>query len=223
VVRKQVPEWARRIDLDRFWRVAAPVAAVALAVDGLLLASTFLPGDPPLPDGLAYALFCIMFPVHIGTVLSMIQVGDGRRTPLRHTVLFGALSRAERAVLSGIVGACALLAALSFLGSDGQAEQHDGRYYLSDHGTLTEVSHEEYAEQRKLGQRASIAIPAVFCAVGVGVGIGYRRRARQAPPLPDPQPGSPLPTGPGSSTSAPWPEPRFPADLGDPPAPWPPA
>ena len=201
-----MPAWIESIPLDRVWAVALPAAAVSFAVSGVVVALSFLPGDPLVPDGLVFLLFFGVFPVHLGSVVTMVRFQDGRRWFRGgERALHRALSPWQRVATSVAFGACWLLVLLSFFQIDGQAERHDGRYYLSNHGDLTEVGRDEYIEQRKLQQRAFSAGPAGFYVVAIGAGLGYRRRQLLAPP-PGPHPFDGSPPDPDvGSPSGPYP------------------
>jgi hypothetical protein len=181
--------WIDGLDLDAYWRFVLPLAAGGLAASCVIVATTFLPGDPPAPDGIEFLLFPIVLAGGFGTVASEQQLRrDGRRLGGWPSALFLALPKAQRVALLALIVVSLVIVGLSFVRLRGQPEQHGDRYYLNYQGELTAVTRETYIEQRKFNLRVFAGGPGVFCAVAVGAGLGHRRRYLVAPP-PDPWPG----------------------------------
>jgi hypothetical protein len=187
--------WIDGLDLDAYWRFVLPLAASGLAASCLVVSTTFLPGNPPAPDGIGFLLFPIVLAGGFGNVASERQLHrDGREFGGWPSALFLALPRVQRVVLLALVVVGLVIVGLSFVRLQGQPEQHGDRYYLNYRGALTVVTREEYIEQRKFHLRVFAGGPGLLCAVAVGAGLGHRRR--DAPP-PDP----------------PWPGPDFDPDV----------
>ena len=189
VARRGLEAWIDGLDLDAYWRFVLPPAAGGLAASCLIVATTFLPGDPPAPDGIGFLLFPIVLAGGFGIVVSEQQLRrDGRELDGWPSALFIALPRVQRVVLLALVVVGLIIVGLSFVRLRGQPEQHGDRYYLDDRGELTAVTREEYIDQRKFNLRVFAGGPGVFCAVAVGAALGHRRRDLLAP-TPDPWSG----------------------------------
>jgi hypothetical protein len=200
------PSWTEQVDLDRYWTYGIPIAACGLAVGALSVVATSLPGEFVIPDGIVLLLFLVAVPVHVGTVASARQIRRGVYD-VGHwpNALFGALPWVQRLVLLTAIGAGVVIVVLSIGLSRGAVERHGDRYLLRvKSNPPTEISRDEYVEQRKQLPRTFGATSTVFCTVAVGAGLGYRRRQALAPP-PDPWPGPDLRPGPGSFPPARWP------------------
>lgn len=207
-----------RIDLALFWRVMLPIEGVCVAASTLVVASTFLPGEPVADAVVGVAVFpCTLIGI-LGTIASERRLRrSGDELEAWPSALFRFMPRWQRLGLSALIAAGLVIAALSFIRLDGQPEQVGDRYYLRHKRELTEVRYDEYVEHRKIHVRVLIGGIGVFAAIVFGAGLGHRQRSRSATvdldtpapvDLPSAGPPPPLdhPGGPGGSDQAPGPE-----------------
>jgi hypothetical protein len=160
--------------MTRWARYALPVGVAGVVVCAAVAASTYLPGAPYVPGSVAALLFLGIFPLHLGSVLTLRRLGPDRRG------LIAVLRRLPPAVIAltaaSFVGFW-LVGMTSLLGDAGSTEERAGRYYASDHGELTEISEDQYDERRAAESRLFAAVPGAFYAVGAAVGFLARTEA----------------------------------------------
>ncbi len=157
---------------------AALVGAVFAIV---AVATSFLPNAPYVPMGMVMVLFVVVFPVYGAAFL-------------REMIPFSRLQRAQRAAGTrkwwqgtdrGLmkqltapvpkpvrVGFVVLFVVLwlammsSSTGPAGQPSTHDGRYFLNNHGDVTEVSRSKYDDAVATSTRGFAAGAAAFYSLG---------------------------------------------------------
>jgi hypothetical protein len=160
-------------------RTANLVVALALGAFAFaIVVTTFLPGSPYVSDEIVGTLFVFVFPVlgaaifrEAGT-LQRSRSGRSTDTPRRARTDSGGLRRLLSRVPQPLrIGfhvfffAMWLAALSSFVaGPSGQPIERDGRYFLNDHGELTEISQDEYDHARSTWARTFAAVPAAFFA-----------------------------------------------------------
>ena len=150
------------LDRPEAWPVrrALGILAAVLAVDGLVVwLLSFVPSAPLAGSWQALVLpaFVLMF-VPFGAMVLNQAINQQGRSPLRGT--FGV--HGWRRVLIVVVFVGVWLTGISVFfsgGLKGQPEAINGRYYSNDHGTVTEISEEEW--------RTSSALVSRLFAVGV--------------------------------------------------------
>jgi hypothetical protein len=169
--------WTDQVDLDRFWRYAKPVAVAGLVVSSLVAAASFLQSPPPIPSGLTLLLLLGVFPVHLGTVLSLKRAGG--RSPVD---LLRAVPPAIGALGAAFILVAWLVAATAMAEPGGSVEKEGDEYTLNDHGERREISRDEYLRRRASGQRVSGATTAVLYAAAVVAGMAHPRLRPAGPP-----------------------------------------
>jgi hypothetical protein len=160
-----------------------------LAVDLLIAASTLAPGAPLLAQWPEFVLFPLAIIVNFSSVMYLRRY-SGRRGRVRWREFVEGLPR-ELVISFVVLFAVAWLVGLDSITSiGGQPTISGGRYYLNDHGTLTQVTRPAYQHALVLQQRIFTLIPSVFFALAV---LAHYPR-REAGPTPGPIAGRPQPT-----------------------------
>jgi hypothetical protein len=131
-------------------RGASLVAAALAAFSVVNVATTFLPGPPVLGMGPTLTVFVIVFPL-FAVALLWVSLRPGRGGPGEVNKELGRqwriLSRPLRRGLSALVITLWLCGLSGFvLGPNGQPHEDDGRHYLNNHGTETEITKAEYED-----------------------------------------------------------------------------
>ena len=164
--------------LSGLQRGASLVAATLVAFSLVNVATTFLPGAPVFGMGPTLVGFVLVLPLFAGALL-WLGLGRGRGRWSRAWRQGGneelqrqwrTLSRALRTALHTLVlvlWLCALSGIL--LGRGGQPYEEDGRYYLNDHGTETDITKEEYEDALQHDVRAFASGTGIFMLVAAGV------------------------------------------------------
>jgi hypothetical protein len=116
---------------------------------------------PPVPDAEWLLLFVGAIAINFPTVISFNM--RARRGGLAAGELFNLLVNRNRWFY--LVVAVAVVSFLSGVTIQGQPEIHHGRYFLDDHGTLTQVSHGTYLRAMGAAQRMFASFAAVFYSV----------------------------------------------------------
>jgi hypothetical protein len=151
--------------------LAVGVAALGLAGDSAIAASTLLPSAPVVGQWPQFVLFVLALGVNVRTA----ALAAGRD-------LADGVSPTRRAIyIVGFVTAWAV-AVLSILASKGVPEMHHGAYFLDNHSNLTQVSRATYEHAQVLQQRIFTLIGATFFAATL---IAHAPRP-WGPGLPDP-------------------------------------
>lgn len=143
--------WQRRL------RLAAVVGAAASAAIVLL---SFAP-VPPVPDGEWLLLFFGAIAINFPTVIAFnMRARQGGIPPGEFSNLL-----INRNRWFYLVVALAVVSFISGITIQGQPEIHHGRYFLDDHGTLTQVSRATYLRATAVAQRMFASFAAVFYSV----------------------------------------------------------
>ena len=149
-------------------RWALPVGVAGAVGCGAIAASTFVSGAPHVPQGVVFVLFFGVFPLHLGSVLVLRKArekGEITTSVVRQLPLV-AIPAFALFWLSGLSG---------MLMRSGATEVHDGRYYASDHGELTEIDKDEYDKRRAGLTRLFSSVPGGFYVVGAAVAYKARK------------------------------------------------
>jgi hypothetical protein len=132
-----------RLDLRRFWRFARPAAIAGFAASALVVAATFWSGAPRVPPAVLWLLFLGIFPLHLGTVLTLRRVG----TADLRTLLRSFPAWLQAAILILALGAWLVLMTSIMSGSDSEQRTFGigaaGFYAV---GVAVAVSHERYRQ-----------------------------------------------------------------------------
>jgi hypothetical protein len=158
-------------------------AALVLGCAALLaVGTTFLPGAPFVPEGIVMTLFVLVFPVfgaalvrdvvpmgrvrsrqRASSVRGMFQSSAADRRAMR--VLWSTVPTSVKVTFVSVLFAMWLAGMSSFSGPRGQPTQEDGRYFLVNHGTITEVSEGDYDRAVTLGTRGFASGAVAFYAM----------------------------------------------------------
>ena len=145
--------------LERLRPITLWAAAVCGSITLVAALTTFLPGAPYVPEGVVMTLFVLVFPIYgVAFVREMIPInrvqraqraaGERRWWQGTDRALFRRLldpiPRTVRMAFVGLFFLLWLSGMSSFAGPAGQPTERDGHYFLNNHGTVTEVSEEEY-------------------------------------------------------------------------------
>jgi hypothetical protein len=127
-----------------------------------LLIMTFVPEAPAVPSWLMFALMGGAIFVGAYTIAGHRGVWTRRVRISKDDALKNIPTGLRRAVQAFVL-AMIVISALAFVHlTGGQAEIIHGRYYLNDHGSLTQVTRAAYERSRIWEGRLFTAIPAVF-------------------------------------------------------------
>jgi hypothetical protein len=159
---------------DVWERWALPVALVGVVVAGAVTASTFLADPPTVPAVVKVLLFLGIFPLHLGTIFVLRESGEAPTDALRR------LPPLVLAVAAAMFMAFALAGMTAVLGKSGATERHDGRYFLNDHGEISEITKDDYEQRRAGSARSSAAIPGAFYVAGAAVALLARAESKLA-------------------------------------------
>jgi hypothetical protein len=157
--------------------VLSMVAAALAAFSIVNVATTFLPGPPVFGMGPTMVLFVLVLPLFAGAILWLTFGGRrGDASPSRREInedlarQWGMLPRRLRRGLGVLVialWACGLSGVL--LGPSGAPHHEDGRYYLNDHGTETDITEDEYDEALQLSVRSFASVDATLLLVAAAM------------------------------------------------------
>jgi hypothetical protein len=144
--------------------------AGVLAIAALTLVLVTVGASHPLfPTAVTFAIFVCIFPVHFRTVIVGVRLKrkTGASMDLAKLVWPPPFSKRVGFVILAVYTAVALLVALSMSSiSGGQPEKHGNRYYLDDHGTLTEVSQASYYAGVIGVDRLFLGVASIFLGAG---------------------------------------------------------
>jgi hypothetical protein len=147
-------------------RRAAAVVAVVAAIDGLVvMLLTFAPGALPTAGFLTIVLMPAFVAMFFPFGVTVLETATGPRSAGRRLRSGSIPLRGRRRTIASALGVFYGLIWLSMFvagGPSGQTYQSDGRYYLSNHGALTEVSREVWAKQDALDARLFAGAVLVF-------------------------------------------------------------
>jgi hypothetical protein len=158
----------------RCWATFAGAAAVLALVLILITAGA---SHPYYPTWVTFAVFALIFPVHLRTVIVGIR---RQRAAVDKQAAIASLLRPwplpiNRSLALVVVVAYAAAAALTASSvpaiAGGQPERHAGRFYLNDHGTLTQVSETTYYSAEIGGDRWFLGGAAIFLGVGAVINL----------------------------------------------------
>lgn len=145
--------------LDRLRPAMMWAAAVSGSITLIAAMTTFLPGAPYVPEGIVMTLFVLVFPIYgVAFVRDVIPLNrmqraqpaaDKRRWWQRsdRNLLRRLLDPIPRWIRVAFVCLSFLLwlsLMSSFAGPAGAPTAEDDRYFLNNHGKMTEVSKDEY-------------------------------------------------------------------------------
>jgi hypothetical protein len=147
-------------------RLAFGASVIGLAIGTVIALSTFVADEPVFPLWLDWVLFAGVFPVHFRGVLRL-RGGNGRSFFRR---LRADVGRTRYRLFQGYFVVLWIFAVTAiFQLRHGGPSLRDGRYFLDNHGSLTEVSKTTYDGARLALQRVFAAVPAAFYSFGVVV------------------------------------------------------
>lgn len=135
------------------------LAVIGAAASTIVVATTFAPGGPFVPDWVIWPIFIGCLAVHVPT----FRGGARLRASPRALV-----------VPTAVVAVCAFaLAMQAVLTSRGNPERHGNAYFLRNHTELTHVSRSEYhyAERKEERLFAGIALVFYLAAIVVNVNV----------------------------------------------------
>lgn len=138
------------------------LSAAGFGLASALLAVTFIPGAPLLPTWLFFVLMGSAIFVGVHRVRGRRGIWTGTMRISTDGVLKN-IPAGLRVPVQGVFLLMVLVAVLSFIHVvGGQAEIIHERYYLDDHGALTQVTHAAYEQSRIWTGRLFTAFPAMF-------------------------------------------------------------
>jgi hypothetical protein len=155
-------------ELVRSWRVLGPVAMVGAAGCALIAVSTFLPDPLVMPRVVVVSCFAGTIPL---VMLSIATFAELKRTG--RSVLSTMESAAPDAwPLAAVLLAAFLLIAFTGLGApSGDPQARDGRYFLNNHGVLTEISREQHERYETLKRRTIAGSAGGLYTPGIALGL----------------------------------------------------
>jgi hypothetical protein len=136
----------------------AVISLLGLVAELTIAASTVLPGAPLVPQWVEFALIPGTFIV-FGHAALFQGIGG-----LRPRALVSDLGGPTATAFAALFATAWLVSLWSIAHIGGQPETIHGRYYLNNHGTYKQVSHNAYLHALVLQQRIFTLIPSVFYA-----------------------------------------------------------
>ena len=194
----------------RRWRTGLGVGAAAIGL--AILVSTYLPGAPLVPAGVTIPLGLVLAIVFFGwavieaagrrSAARRTAAGDPSATPTSWNQGRAFLAIAQRrpvvvAIIIPVLIALWFIMIVSIGSLGGQPTQVDNSYYLTDHGSRTQVSRATYEDSLAEAERLFAAGSTLFLLFSVGltmtsVNEDARRPERQpGPSQPPPRPIDP--------------------------------
>lgn len=160
-------------ELERSWRVLGPVAMVGAAGCALIAVTTLLPDPLVMPR--AVIAVCagaalVLLVLSVATFMSWKRMN-------RNVLSTMECAAPDPWPLAAVLLAVFLVIALTGLGAPGGAPQaRDGRYFLNNHGVLTEISSDEYERYEALRRRMLAGGIGGLYTPGFALGLYAHRR-----------------------------------------------